>query len=382
MQRFLIDITHSIKIIPDPKGAWCKYSDVAALESQLQAAQEQGDEWRVQRDFFLTRLEEEKERMRGLLSENAALRDNLEALKKEKQVLFEDQKERITEGNHLRIENAALRANSLIQEHIINSNRNPEDKEKIIKLTMENAALRADNAGLINVCKIIHENEEEWGQCRYCHAESYPVDEHGNKLEAEDTENAQEYWTDHEDWCPSAIIDNNISSFENPGDSLLQDYKRLQTIIDINGICLTCGGVGEITVESGQMPEHYECRNAVCEDCNGTGGKQYARLLKELEVLRAVQDASQAIISYIDIECDGECQDLEYMKLEQGLRNTLAAAKGESNQTTWRENGEFWECEKCGYAFALTGGTPAEHEISYCPKCGRQIAEFVTKGAD
>ncbi len=39
MQRFLIDITHSIKIIPDPKGAWCKYSDVAALESQLQQAQ-------------------------------------------------------------------------------------------------------------------------------------------------------------------------------------------------------------------------------------------------------------------------------------------------------------------------------------------------------
>lgn len=51
-------------------------------------------------------------------------------------------------------------------------------------------------------------------------------------------------------------------------------------------------------------------------------------LLKELEALRAVREAAQAIISHIDTECDGECQDVAYMKLELALRNALAAVTG------------------------------------------------------
>lgn len=41
-------------------------------------------------------------------------------------------------------ENSGLRANSLIQEHIIDSNKNPKDKEKIVELIMKNTALSAE----------------------------------------------------------------------------------------------------------------------------------------------------------------------------------------------------------------------------------------------
>ncbi len=41
-------------------------------------------------------------------------------------------------------ENQGLRANSMIQEHIISAGRNPQDKDKIIQLTMENTQLRAE----------------------------------------------------------------------------------------------------------------------------------------------------------------------------------------------------------------------------------------------
>lgn len=51
-------------------------------------------------------------------------------------------------------------------------------------------------------------------------------------------------------------------------------------------------------------------------------------LLKELASLRTVRKAAQAIISQIDTECDGECQDIAYMKLELALRNALAAVTG------------------------------------------------------
>lgn len=51
-------------------------------------------------------------------------------------------------------------------------------------------------------------------------------------------------------------------------------------------------------------------------------------LLKELAALRTVREAAQAIISQIDTECDGECQDIAYMKLELTLRNALAAVTG------------------------------------------------------
>lgn len=57
----------------------------------------------------------------------------------------------VQRNKELQTENEALRANSFIQEHIIESNRNPKDKEKIVILIMENKALRAHIANL-NKC--------------------------------------------------------------------------------------------------------------------------------------------------------------------------------------------------------------------------------------
>jgi len=51
-----------------------KNEHIRVLNSQLQQTEERADEFRVQRDFFLTRLEEEKERIVKLLAENAALK--------------------------------------------------------------------------------------------------------------------------------------------------------------------------------------------------------------------------------------------------------------------------------------------------------------------
>lgn len=104
-------------------------------------------------------------------------------------------------------------------------------------------------------------------------------------------------------------------------------------------------------------------------------------LFKELEALRKVAEESKQL-AFANVFCNSSMTETCVGCVFKGLCDALAAVKGESNQTTWHENGEFWECEKCGYAFTLTGGSPVEHEISYCPKCGRQIAEFVTKGVD
>ncbi|MHC1696436.1 MAG: hypothetical protein AB9835_14455 [Eubacteriales bacterium] len=49
------------------------------------------------------------------------------------------------EAATLRADNEGLRANAMIQEHIIENGSNPLDKDKIVKLTMENSAYRADN---------------------------------------------------------------------------------------------------------------------------------------------------------------------------------------------------------------------------------------------
>jgi len=61
-------------------------------------------------------------------------------------------------------ENIALRADLLIQEHIIASGRNPVDKEKIVKLSMENITLRADNAELVDYLEVIHTDCEKWDE--------------------------------------------------------------------------------------------------------------------------------------------------------------------------------------------------------------------------
>ena len=38
------------------------------------------------------------------------------------------------------------------------------------------------------------------------------------------------------------------------------------------------------------------------------------------------------------------------------------------------EDSDTWVCSKCGLAWALTdSGTPFDHEMYYCPKCGRVI---------
>jgi len=102
----------------------------------------------------------------------------------------------------------------------------------IDQLQAENAALRADNAGLVNVFNQITENEDMWGQCRYCHAHGYPVDETGNKLNHEEAANAQEYWTDHEEWCPSNIIDHGNAFALHPGDCLLKESEALRAVRD------------------------------------------------------------------------------------------------------------------------------------------------------
>lgn len=54
--------------------------------------------------------------------------------------------------------------------------------------------------------QITEEEEDGYGACRYCHAESMPVDADGKPID-EETEEADHYSISHEEWCPSAILD-------------------------------------------------------------------------------------------------------------------------------------------------------------------------------
>lgn len=70
----------------------------------------------------------------------------------------------------------------------------------------------------------ITENEDSGrGHCRYCGVEDYPVNKDGNPTE--DMEDAEEFHMDHEEWCPSYIIDH---AFDGLDDGL---FHRVITAI-------------------------------------------------------------------------------------------------------------------------------------------------------
>lgn len=37
------------------------------------------------------------------------------------------------------------------------------------------------------------------------------------------------------------------------------------------------------------------------------------------------------------------------------------------------EDGDTWECNKCGALWTLNNGTPQDNNIRFCPECGRPI---------
>lgn len=75
---------------------------------------------------------------------------------------------------------------------------------------MENDFIIAFRA-LWGAAMIITEEEEIGnGECRYCHVEEYPADNDGNRTEGE----AVQYCMDHEEWCPSYIIDHAFSGID------------------------------------------------------------------------------------------------------------------------------------------------------------------------
>lgn len=54
--------------------------------------------------------------------------------------------------------------------------------------------------------QITEHEEDGYGECRYCHADSKPVDAAGKPVDTEKDE--ADHWTiAHEEWCPSAILD-------------------------------------------------------------------------------------------------------------------------------------------------------------------------------
>lgn len=79
-----------------------------------------------------------------------------------------------------------------------------------------NARLIAAAPDLLAACEAavsahdaITENEMDgYGGCKYCGADSYPVDEAGEKLASDDDQSqADEYRTDHDADCVSTILD-------------------------------------------------------------------------------------------------------------------------------------------------------------------------------
>jgi hypothetical protein len=78
---------------------------------------------------------------------------------------------------------------------------------------IEWADTRAVLQALWKAAGTIIENEDPGnGYCRYCAVEDYPVDQDGNPIE--DAGEATEFHMDHEEWCPSYIIDHAFDGLE------------------------------------------------------------------------------------------------------------------------------------------------------------------------
>lgn len=74
---------------------------------------------------------------------------------------------------------------------------------------------------LLKATNKIHDQEDQDGDscCEYCNAEDYPVDGAGDRIFEQDVSNAVEWWIDHEEWCPSYIIDH---AFHGMDEEMLQ----------------------------------------------------------------------------------------------------------------------------------------------------------------
>lgn len=86
--------------------------------------------------------------------------------------------------------------------------RAAEDAADLAALLDARAALLARVARLEAAAAQITENEMHGcGNCRYCGSVSYPVDEAGARITTENVEHAAEWHVDHDDTCPSAILE-------------------------------------------------------------------------------------------------------------------------------------------------------------------------------
>lgn len=184
----------------------------------------------------------------------------------------------------LEAENAGLRANSSIQEHIIASGSDPKDKEKIVRLIMENAALRADNAALTGA------------------ATDYVYAMSDSKAGITVKIDAKRRLTE-------------IINTSNPGDSLLKELEGTKHYLSQIGEALK------------RAWDEHKPNEPWPDTINNV--EWVFNQLQELEALRTVRDAAEEFMSMLDKEF-GDCMpDPITWTQEKKLLDALAAVKGE-----------------------------------------------------
>lgn len=70
----------------------------------------------------------------------------------------------------------------------------------------------------------------------------------------------------------------------------------------------------------------------------------------------------------------------DFVEFDDTTIDDLADDIIKNNATRWIENDpwtcHYWECEQCKEDWSWEGH-PREHNINYCPACGRKIVDFV-----
>ena len=102
---------------------------------------------------------------------------------------------------------------------------------------------------------------------------------------------------------------------------------------------------------------------------------EHDALVEEAKALGELQDA--CIKRYCGMTGPDEWREA-VRKSPEGQRLTaLAATQSEHGECIWTYNDEpndYWQTE-CGNAFQLVDGKPSGNYMTYCPYCGRKIAE-------
>lgn len=82
------------------------------------------------------------------------------------------------------------------------------DAELIVKAVNAHERLVAACEAAQAASTAITESEEDgYGACKFCGAQSYPVNEEGVRIVGEDVSDAEEWHTNHDADCVSAVLD-------------------------------------------------------------------------------------------------------------------------------------------------------------------------------